>query len=41
MDISEIVGVWKRCKIYNEIIEGINEYKNNINDCKLYLDRKI
>lgn len=40
MDISEIVGVGEGCKIYNEIIEGINGYKNNINDYKLYLDWK-
>lgn len=40
MDINETVGVWKRCKTYNETIEGINRHKNNINDCKLYLDKK-
>ncbi|MCE6115522.1 amino acid--tRNA ligase-related protein [Mycoplasmopsis agalactiae] len=40
MDIRETVGVGERCKIYNETIEGINGHKNNINDYKLYLDRK-
>ncbi|CBH40970.1 amino acid--tRNA ligase-related protein [Mycoplasmopsis agalactiae] len=35
MDISETVDVWKRCKTYNETIEGINGHKNNINDCRL------